>query len=603
MKSLLSMTLAPLTASHKLLILALVAGIYLASGVLAIKLYPVGYGLAGIWPAAGIAVAAALILGPLATLGVFVGEFLFGIYAGWPPIPALTLALGSLFEALIAWWLLVRVIPIDLRLKRTRDVAIFIVMGALPSALLCVALRVGLTALLGGAYSLDAEQSGGLMIGFVGHSLGILVVAPVILTWNAEPELPCRQIEFGLLLLATVMLNVIGFSVTVAAPGSAISYTIFVAVLWAALRFGPRETALVIALTGAFATWAAGSSSGPFMLSNQSEALISLSLFLSVATATALFLAAAACERDLYLQRVVESEHAQRALIDQMAEGVVTLDIEGKLEFASKRFCLLCGKPQEELIGLRLSDFFQEVRPSSAHLAPASILSEQDVETEASMMVPGQGSRNLLITTRRMTDAGGRLIGSMAVVADITDRRKAEDLSQQHLRQLAHIGRVKSLDEMAVAFAHEIAQPLTAITTYIQAAKRFLQADDRPRHSVQEALDGASAQARRASVIVSRIRAFVQDRPWQAANLLVHELLSETARFAEPEARQHGATLRVDPGCKHCLVHGDEIQLQQVFDQSDSQCRRGDGQAGQSAAADHSDRRAQHQWHGRRLGL
>lgn len=542
-----------------------VGGLYLASGVLALELYPVGKGLTGIWPAAGIAVAAALILGPLATASVFFGDFLFGLYAGLPPVPALTLALGSLAEALIAWWLLVRLMPIDHRLQRTRDVAIFIALGALPSALLCVVLRVGLMAFLGNEHLLDAEFVGWLLIGFVGHSLGILVVAPFFLTWNAEPHLPRRQVEFGALLLATAVLNIIGFSVTVAAPGSAILYPIFVAVLWAALRFGPRETALVIAMTGVFATWAAGSGSGPFLLSNQNEALISLSLFLFVATATALFLGAAANERDLYLQRVVDSEHTQRALIDQMAEGVVTLDLGGRLQFASERFCSLCGMPREELIGLRLGDLFQEAPPSWVDTLPGGFDARLDAEIEASLMVPGQGKHSLAITMRRMTDAGGRSLGTMAVVADITARRKAEEQSQQHLRQLAHIGRVKSLDEMAVAFAHEVAQPLTATTTYIQAAQRFLQSGELRRSSLHEALEGASAQVRRASAIVGHIRAFAQNRQWQPADLPVQDLLRETARFAEPEARQHGAILLVAPGCSRCRVHGDEIQLQQVL--------------------------------------
>jgi PAS domain S-box-containing protein len=73
-------------------------------------------------------------------------------------------------------------------------------------------------------------------------------------------------------------------------------------------------------------------------------------------------LAAAARERDLYLRRVVESEHAQRALIDQMAEGVITLDSNGRLDFASQRFCALCGKSQQQLLGQRLDEIFDDAR-------------------------------------------------------------------------------------------------------------------------------------------------------------------------------------------------------------------------------------------------
>lgn len=536
---------------------------YLAVGIWALAIYPLGNDMAGIWPAAGVAVAAVLILGPWAAVAVWAGDFMFSLYAGWPPLPALVLALGSVAEALAAWLLLVRLMPIEHSLKRTRDVALFVAFGALPSAFLCVALRLGLLSILGHEQALDAEFFSRMAIGFVGHSLGILVVAPLFMTWNTEPALPRRQLEFGLLLLASLVFNLIGFTVTVAAPGSAVLYPIFVAVLWAALRFGPRETSLVIALTGVFATWAAGSGSGPFLLSNQNEALISLSLFLFVATATALFLGAAASERDLYLQRVIDSEHAQRTLIDQMAEGVVTFSPDGRLRYASERFCQLCSRPVAELIGLRLQELFPDAKPGWSELQGDS--GDATAEIEASLAVPDHEKRSLMISWRRMTDAEGHPQGTLAVVADMTERRQAEEQAQQHLRQLAHMGRVKSLDEMAVAFAHEVAQPLTAAMTYTQAAQRLMLGNETLPGRFREALDGAAAQTRRASAIVARIRAFAQDRPWQPTNLSVQELLRETARFAEPEARQHGARLLVSPGCPRCRVHADELQLQQVL--------------------------------------
>lgn len=558
----------PLTPSNclaprGLLALLGVMALYLAVGLWALAIYPLGKDMAGIWPAAGIAVAAVLILGPWAAVAVWAGDFLFSLYAGWAPWPALALALGSVAEALTAWLLLARLMPIERSLKRTRDVALFIALGALPSALLCVVLRLGLLAMLGDAQALDGEFFGRLAIAFVGHSLGILVVAPLFMTWHAELAMPRRRLEFGLLLLAGVLFNLIGFTVNIAAPGSAVLYPIFVAVLWAALRFGPRETALVIALTGIFATWAAGSGSGPFLLANQNEALISLSLFLFVATATALFLGAAASERDRYLQRVVDSEHAQRALLDQMAEGVISFDRDGRLRFASERFCQLCGQPLGQLIGLPLPALFAEASPGWHELPDEA--GSAATEIEAALTPAGGGKRRLSISWRRMTDAEGHVLGSLAVVADISARRRAEEQAQQHLRQLAHMGRVKSLDAMAVAFAHEVAQPLTAAMTYTQAAQRFLLGNETLPEHFRVALDGAATQIRRASAIVARIRAFAQDRPWQPAELSVQELLRETARFAEPEARQYGARLLVSPGCPRCRVHADEIQLQQVL--------------------------------------
>lgn len=547
------------------LALCIVTTAYLASGVSALMLYPMGGGQTGVWPAAGVGVAAILILGPIASLGIFVGDFLFGLHTGWAPVHALTLATGSVGESLIAWFLLVRLVPINLALERIRDVTAFIVLGALPSAVLCVMLRMALMSAIGPETVSSIDFLPSIFDGFVGHALGILIIAPLLLTWLAEPAWPGRPREFALLILCALLLNVLAFAVTLAAPGSAALYAIFVAVLWAALRFGPRETSLVTALTSVFATWAAGRGSGPFLLSNPNEALISYSLFLFVAAATALFLAAATRERRLYLQRVENSEHRQRMLIEQMAEGVVILDQDGRLNFASERFCTLLGRPQTQIIGRRLSDLLTGRGSTDVERLTNALHTDHDIETEVELRVPDGGVRRLAIVARRLTDASAHPVGIMAVVSDITERRRAEEQAQLHLRQLAHIGRVKSLDEMAIAFAHEVAQPLTAITTYVQAAQRFLHSRELRRDDLAESLDGAFSQARRASSVVSRIRAFAQDRQGQPCAISAQAVLVETLRFAEAEVRQYGASLVLRTTDTEHAIHADEIQIQQVL--------------------------------------
>ncbi|GAB4442485.1 MAG: hypothetical protein OHK0026_08940 [Rhodocyclaceae bacterium] len=543
---------------------ALTALLYFAAGVLALAVYPVGDGLAGIWPASGVAVAGVLIAGPAAALGVLAGDFAVGIHAGFEPFTALTLALGTVGEALIAWLLLTRIRPVDPRLARIRDVAAFIALGAVPAALSCIALRLILLALLGQATP-AADQAMGLFVGFLGHGLGVLIVAPVLLTWYVQPRAPQRLIEFAALLLVTAGLDAAAFSATPVAPGSALLYAVAIVVLWAALRFGPRETSTVLLMTGGFATWSAGRASGPFLLASQSEALFSLSLFLLVAAATALFLAAAACERQRYLKRVTESEQAYRTLIEQMAEGVVTIDAAGRLNYVSERFCAICRRAREHLLGTRLSDLVREADRAAVATALQTCTVAGDASCEVALQTGSGISLGVSIAARRLSDAVGRPAGIMAVIADVTERRRAADLAQLHLQQLAHMGRVKSMDEMASAFAHEVAQPLTAITSYTQAAQRFVRAGRGDDPALAEALAGADSEARRAAAIVRRIRGFVQDRTLEIVDVPVDTLVGEALRLSEPEAHQGAIRLRAEICGEHCLVRADPIQIQQVL--------------------------------------
>jgi len=543
----------------------LTAVAYFAAGLLALDGFPLDGGLAGIWPAAGVAVAGVLIAGPLAALGVFAGDFLVELQAGFVPSSALALALGTVVESLVAWLLLTRVRPIDLHLARIRDVTRFIALGAVPAAVLCVASRLFVLAVIGQGGLPTADQSMGLLVGFLGHGLGVMIVAPVILTWYMRHAAPQHVFEFASLLLTAVVLNAGAFTATPIAPGSAPLYAIFAVVLWAALRFGPRETSTVMLVTSGFATWSASSGSGPFLVASQSDALFSLSQFLLVVAATALFLAAAVCERQRYLRRVAESEQAHRTLIEQMAEGVVTLDAHGRLNYVSERFCAILGQARSRLLGLPLTDVVVAGERAALCAALETCTAARDVTREVALQTGAGIPLRVSVAMRRLGDTPRRPAGIMAVVADITERRRAEELAQLHLQQLAHLGRVKSMDEMATAFAHEVAQPLTAITSYAQAAQRFLRAGRAADPALAEALEGAYNEARRASVIVQRIRGFVQDRAAQMVELPVESLIGEALHLSAPEAHQHAVDLHAGACPGDCSVRADLVQIQQVL--------------------------------------
>lgn len=557
-----STSLAPpaLLLAHLLTAMA-----YYGAGMLAFAVFPIGSGVAGIWPAAGISVAAMVLLGPSVSLAVFLGDVLVGLNTGLAVGHALLLAIGAVGEALIAWFLLTHVAKLDLRLRRIRDVTAFIIAGVLPSAVLCVMLRMLLMSVMDDSAALPAANVQTVIVGLLGHGLGVLLVAPVILSWTTERPLLRPSVEFWLLLLAAVLLNAAAFSATPSGPTSALLYAVFVIVLWAALRFGPRETSLVMLLTAIFATWAAGGASGPFLVSNQIEALYSLGLFLLVATATALLLTAAARERAVSVLRVKESEYAYRMLIEQMREGVITLDSEHCFSFVSDRFCALSGWQRQDLIGRPLAPIVASGDRLRLDQALIDTESGQDVQVEV-MIDRAEGAPFLAsVAPRRFASAAEQPSGIMAVVADVTEPRRVAELARLRLQQIAHMSRVQSMDEMAMAFAHEIAQPLTAITSYAQAAKRFLSADTIAIDPARESVDGAEREARRGSEIVRRIRGFVQDRKSERVPQVADFLIEEVARLADPEIRQHGVELRTDLCGSGCRVFIDPVQIQQVL--------------------------------------
>ena len=137
--------------------------------------------------------------------------------------------------------------------------------------------------------------------------------------------------------------------------------------------------------------------------------------------------------------------------------------------------------------------------------------------------------------TGELAEANRRL------VVEMEERRRAEEQVQQHQAELAHVARLSTVGEMVAELAHELNQPLSAISSYAQACKRLLHGDGADQaEELSAALNQVSEQADRAAEIVRRLRRFVaKAKPVETALDLnavirdVAELMSIDARTAK----------------------------------------------------------------------
>jgi two-component system sensor kinase FixL len=128
------------------------------------------------------------------------------------------------------------------------------------------------------------------------------------------------------------------------------------------------------------------------------------------------------------------------------------------------------------------------------------------------------------------------------------------------------MSRFTALGEMASAMAHEINQPLTAITNYLRGCQRLLdQVENDSAGVFRDALGKAADQAIRAGQIIRRLREFVArgDTERQIENL--QKLIEDASTLALLGAKEDGVVVsfRLDPDAK--LVMVDRIQIQQVL--------------------------------------
>jgi two-component system, LuxR family, sensor kinase FixL len=168
-------------------------------------------------------------------------------------------------------------------------------------------------------------------------------------------------------------------------------------------------------------------------------------------------------------------------------------------------------------------------------------------------------------------DADGRLIGASKVSRDITTAKRAEaalkesDARLQELNtELLHVSRLSAMGQMAAMVAHELNQPLTAITNYMEAARALLDRGGDPSR-IGNAMDRAGEQAVRAGQIIQRLRGFVSRGDSERRVEAISPLIKETTELARIGMRQKGVSIKLEDGPADVSILADKIQVQQVL--------------------------------------
>ncbi len=152
-----------------------------------------------------------------------------------------------------------------------------------------------------------------------------------------------------------------------------------------------------------------------------------------------------------------------------------------------------------------------------------------------------------------------------ALEQQIADRRRAEDRARHLHEQLAHVARLGTLGEMAATLAHELNQPLGAISNFANGCIQRLRAGTVEPEVLISILQKTEAQAQRAGRIIRRLRAMAtgQEPDYVAAD--VNRLVEQVVDLEAPEARQNEVRveLALAAGLPRALADG--IQVQQVI--------------------------------------
>jgi PAS domain S-box-containing protein len=152
------------------------------------------------------------------------------------------------------------------------------------------------------------------------------------------------------------------------------------------------------------------------------------------------------------------------------------------------------------------------------------------------------------------------------LLREINERQRADARSLQLQRELSHAGRLSTAGQMAASLAHEINQPLTAVTNSVNAVRRLLANGGRDRiGSVREIIEEAAEQSLRIGQIIRRLRDFVTRGETEKRIESVTELIEDASSFAQTGAGALGIQVTFDFDPNISTVFANRIQVQQVL--------------------------------------
>src|SRR5208282_1349169 len=151
-------------------------------------------------------------------------------------------------------------------------------------------------------------------------------------------------------------------------------------------------------------------------------------------------------------------------------------------------------------------------------------------------------------------------------IRDLSERQETEARLQELQSELVHISRLTAMGEMASTLAHELNQPLSAISNYLKGSKRLLEGDSDERSAtLRDAMDKASDQAMRAGQIIRRLRDFVSRGESERRVESVTKLVEEASALALVGVKDLGIRVQFQFDPESDLVIADRVQVQQVL--------------------------------------
>jgi PAS domain S-box-containing protein len=458
-----------------LVVLAGLAATYFVAGKFGLRLALVHPSATAVWAPSGIALAACLLFGRWVWPAIFAAAFLVNITTAGSIATSLAIASGNTLEALLGSYFIDCYANGRHVFDRTRDAFKFLALCGVVSTI--VSASIGVTSLSLVGFANWTRFPWIWLTWWLGDAGGDLIVAPVLILWAVNPVVNWsrRQKQEALLLVVALLsTGVVVFSGLLplgllSSPPYPPGLFCFPILLWAAFRFGPRESATVTFALSLMAIAGTLKGHGPFFVETHNRGLLLLQTFMGLTGMISVAVATAINER----RRLDATQSELAAIVDSSSEAIVGMTLDGYITAWNDSAARIFGFSALEAVGKPLTIITPDEKLAEQRQVVAGLALGESVRNFETIGKRKDGTLiDVSLTVSPIKDRDRQIVGASKIVRDIS----GEKLARQQREELLNAERAARAEaEKALAMLRQL-QMVTDIALPQSSAQRLMSA-------------------------------------------------------------------------------------------------------------------------------
>jgi PAS domain S-box-containing protein len=266
-------------------------------------------------------------------------------------------------------------------------------------------------------------------------------------------------------------------------------------------------------------------------------------------------------------EKLRASERSLRELTETIPQMLWSAEPDGAVDYCNQRALDYTGLSAEQVRGAGwMKTVHRDDIESMSRAWTGAVSSGEPFQQEfRCLRAADQAYRWCISRALPLRDQGGRVIKWFGTVVDLHDWKEAQQALQMTQAELARVSRLTTMGELAASIAHEVNQPLTAVTNNGSACLRLLANRSLEPEVLRRALEEIVADGTRASAVIARIRGFIKKAPVEKTELDANEVIQEVLALAGHELHKNQVLVECQLAKTLPFVRADRIQLQQVL--------------------------------------